>query len=219
MNVYGAGFPISRINFGNKPNESEEITSVFAECVSAAKAGRTSRVEEYTAYLKKKYGNFRAEYVTKDPETLERLGKKMRGDDVIIAPNIVEEMALDNEKAAYFEGKIDYFFDTVIPRETARCNAMGLVFEPCGVVVHEDGSVTYICGCSDSPERVAKVNAINKAKRERKAEFMELQSDIALRRAVSELSAISGGGDTRYLPDGVDWFLLNTGFLDGGDLL
>lgn len=43
----------------------------------------------------------------------------------------------------------------------------GLVFEPCGVVVHKDGTVTYICGCSDSPERVAEVNAINKAKQEK----------------------------------------------------
>ena len=37
------------------------------------------------------------------------------------------------------------------------------------MVVHEDGSVTYIGGCSDSPESVAEVNAINKAKREKEA--------------------------------------------------
>ena len=37
------------------------------------------------------------------------------------------------------------------------------------MVVHEDGSVTYIGGCGDSPERVAEVNAINKAKREKEA--------------------------------------------------
>ncbi len=44
-----------------------------------------------------------------------------------------------------------------------------LGYQPCGVVVHEDGSVTYIGGCGDSPERVAEVNAINKAKREKEA--------------------------------------------------
>lgn len=37
-------------------------------------------------------------------------------------------------------------------------------------MIHEDGTVTYIGGCSDSPERVAEVNAINKAKREKEAE-------------------------------------------------
>lgn len=51
---------------------------------------------------------------------------------------------------------------------------MGLVFEPAGVVVHKDGTVTYICGCSDSPERVAQVNAINKAKREKQAARREI---------------------------------------------
>lgn len=44
------------------------------------------------------------------------------------------------------------------------------VYEPGGVIVHENGNVTYVSGCSDSPERVTKVNAINKAKREKEAE-------------------------------------------------
>ena len=66
----------------------------------------------------------------------------MSGSDVVIAPNILEQMANDPEKAAY---------------------------EPGGVVVHEDGSATYISGCSDSPERVREVNEINKAKREKEA--------------------------------------------------
>ncbi len=52
---------------------------------------------------------------------------------------------------------------------TASFAAKGLVYEPGGVVVHEDGSVTYISGCSDSPERVREVNEINKAKREKEA--------------------------------------------------
>ena len=38
------------------------------------------------------------------------------------------------------------------------------------MVVHEDGTVTYICGCSDSPERVAEVNRINAEKAKKKAE-------------------------------------------------
>ncbi|ANU55763.1 hypothetical protein A4V00_18055 [Hungateiclostridiaceae bacterium KB18] len=38
------------------------------------------------------------------------------------------------------------------------------------MVVHEEGSVTYIIGCSDSPERVAEVNRINAEKAKKKAE-------------------------------------------------
>ncbi len=67
-----------------------------------------------------------------------------------------------------YEGKIDDFFNAT-PRLKASFAARGLDYQPCGVIVHEDGSVTYIGGCADSPERVAEVNAINKAKREKEA--------------------------------------------------
>ena len=153
-----------------------------------------SNVDTYRKYLESKYGRVTIKDVPKDQKTLEKLGKSMSGNDVVIAPNILEEMANDPEKAAYYEQKIDYFFDTIIPRETARCASMGLVFEPAGVVVHKDGTVTYICGCSDSPERVAQVNAINKAKREKRAAQREAAfergREEAVRRAQEiELSA------------------------------
>ncbi len=77
-------------------------------------------------------------------------------------------MANDSEKAAYYEGKIDDFFHAT-PMLKASFVAQGLDYQPCGVVIHEDGSVTYIGGCADSSERVAEVNAINKAKREKEA--------------------------------------------------
>lgn len=127
-----------------------------------------NQLEEYTKYLRSKYGNLTVKSVGKDKATLDRLGKSMSGNDVVIAPNILEEMACDPEKAAYYEGKIDAFFED-IPRQKTLFAARGLDYQPCGVVVHEDGSVTYIGGCADSPERVAQVNAINKAKREKQA--------------------------------------------------
>lgn len=34
--------------------------------------------------------------------------------------------------------------------------------------MHDDGSVTYVGGCSDSPERIAQVERENKAKQEKK---------------------------------------------------
>ena len=110
------------------------------------------------------------ESVGKDQASLEKAGKRMRGNDVVIAPNILEEMAGDPKKAAYYEQKIDYFFTDVIPNGTAFAASVGLTFEPCGVVVHEDGTVTYICGGGDTPERVAEVNRINAEKARKKAE-------------------------------------------------
>lgn len=127
-----------------------------------------SKVDAYAEYLRPKYRNVRIQSVGKDQNSLDRMGKSMSGNDVVIAPNILEQMASDPEKAAYYEGKIDDFFDAA-PGLKASFAAQGLDYQPCGVVIHEDGSVTYIGGCSDSPERVAEVNAIHKAKREKEA--------------------------------------------------
>ena len=132
------------------------------------RAADTSKVDAYTEYLWSKYGNVRIQSIGKDKQSLDRAGKSMNGSDVVIAPNILEQMANDPEKAVYYEGKIDDFFNAT-PRLKAQFAAQGLDYQPCGVVVHEDGSVTYIGGCGDSPERVAEVNAINKSKREKEA--------------------------------------------------
>ena len=130
--------------------------------------GSASRMEAYKDYLKQKYGNVRYESIGRDEKSLDKVAKTMSGRDVVIAPNIVEQMANDPQKAAYYEGKIDDFFEAT-PRLKASFAARGLDYQPCGVVVHEDGNVTYIGGCADSPERVAQVNAINKEKREKEA--------------------------------------------------
>ena len=141
----------------------------FADTVKQTTGSSSaSRTEAYKDYLKQKYGNVRYESIGQDQKSLDRAGKSMSGNDVVIAPNILEQMANDPEKAAYYEGKIDDFFNAT-PMLTASFAAKGLVYEPGGVVVHEDGSVTYIGGCSDSPERVREVNEINKAKREKEA--------------------------------------------------
>ena len=154
----------------------------------------TSSVDAYMEHLKKKYGRVTIESIGKDQASLEKAGKRMSGNDVVIAPNILEEMAGDAKKALYYERKIDYFFNTVIPQGNAICAARGLVFEPCGVVVHEDGTVTYICGCSDSPERVAEVNRINAEKAKKKAEQQKQYQEqaaaaAAQRRAMWERTA------------------------------
>ena len=73
----------------------------------------------------------------------------MNGNSVVIAPNILEDMANDPEKAAYYEQKIDDFFNAT-PRLKAQFAAQGLNYEPCGVVIHEDGSVLCggtVCSC------------------------------------------------------------------------
>ena len=128
-----------------------------------------TRVAEYLDHLRSKYGNVRIESIPKDQQSLEKVGRGMSGSDVIIAPNVLEKMAGEPETTAYYERKISDYFDA-IPRLDAMCAAQGLVHDPGGVVIHEDGSVTYIGGCHDSPERVAQVLAERKAKAEKRAQ-------------------------------------------------
>lgn len=169
MNFNGIGNVLNNTyQYANRTQKTTVSGTNFTESLQEAAETGAARVEAYTEYLKSKYGNVTIQSIGKDQASLDRVGKSMNGSDVIIAPNILEQMANDSEKAAYYEQKIDDFFEAT-PQLSASFAAKGLVYEPGGVVVHEDGSVTYIGGCSDSPERVAEVNAINKAKREKEA--------------------------------------------------
>ncbi|MCM1158845.1 MAG: DUF6033 family protein [Ruminococcus flavefaciens] len=143
-------------------------TDFIDQLQKTGEAADTSKVDAYTEYLKSKYGKVTIKSIGKDQASLDRAGKSMSGGEVVIAPNILEQMANDSEKAAYYEQRIDNVF-AKIPEYTAFAASQGLTFESCGVIVHEDGSVTHICGGGDSPEKVAKVAAENKAKREKEA--------------------------------------------------
>ena len=170
MSILGVNGALERIyQYANKTQKAATSGTSFAEQLQkTGEAADTSKVDAYTKYLQSKYGNVKIQSVGKDQQSLDRAGKSMSGSDVVIAPNILEQMANDPEKASYYEGKIDDFFNAT-PMLKASFAARGLDYQPCGVVVHEDGSVTYISVCADSPERVAEVNAINKAKREKEA--------------------------------------------------
>ena len=170
MSILGVNGALAGMyQYANRTQKTGTNGAGFTEQLQkTGEAADTSKVDVYTEYLRSKYGNVKIQSFGKDRQSLDRAGKSMSGNDVVIAPNILEQMSNDPEKAAYYEGKIDDFFNAT-PMLKAAFAARGLDYQPCGVVVHEDGSVTYIGGCADSPERVAEVNAINKAKREKEA--------------------------------------------------
>lgn len=145
---------------------------LFAEIIRKSGVQETDEgyasTDDYLSHLKEKYGNIRLETVGRDQESIDKAAGTMRGDDVIIAPEILDKMAKDRELAEKIEGYIDKAFAS-IPQEQAWCAARGLVYDFEGVIVHEDGTVTTICGCSDSPERVAEVEREHKEKREKEA--------------------------------------------------
>ena len=175
---------IDAYQYANKTQKSNATGKTsFADTVKqTAENSSADRTEAYKDYLKQKYGNVRYESVGRDQKSLDRVGKGMSGNDVIIAPNIVEEMANDPEKAAYYEGKIDDFFNA-IPRLKTQFAAQGLNYTPGGVVIHEDGNVTYIGGCdNDTPETRAKIKAEQEAKRGRREKYQELAAETAEKR-------------------------------------
>lgn len=200
------GFPAAARGANKNPSGSFlDIAARVNAGVSNTPAAQTETVgtDAYLKHLESKYGRVIIESVGKDQASLEKVGKRMSGSDVIIAPNILQDMASDVKTALNYEQKIDYFFNTVIPRGNAICAARGLVFEPGGVVVHEDGSVTYICGCSDSPERIAEVNRINREKAEKKAARQKLYLEqsaaaAARRRALAERAAQKAAPEKTY---------------------
>ena len=170
--------------YANKTQKGNAVEKTsFADTVKqTAESNSADRTEAYKNYLKQKYGNVRYESVGKDQESLDRAAERMCGNDVIIAPNIVEKMASDPEKASYYEGKIDDFFND-IPRKKAMSAAMGMVYEPCGVIIHEDGSVTYCSrGSNDTPETRARIKAEQEAKRGRRQRYQELAAEAAEKR-------------------------------------
>ena len=85
-------------------------------------------------------------------------------------------MATHRDKAKYYEEKIQYWFDN-IPKWKAESAAMGLTYEPCGVAIHEDGTVYYIGGGTETPERKAQIAAAQKAKREKKFKHRQEQQE------------------------------------------
>lgn len=170
---------------------------------AVSETAETSQVNAYLEHLKQKYGRVTIESVGKDQASLERAGRRMCGNDVVIAPNILKEMASDPKKAAYYEQEIDRFFTDIIPKGKAFAASIGLTFEPCGVVVHEDGTVTYICGGGDSPERVAEVNRINAEKARKRAEQRRQYQEqaaaaAAQRRSVFEHTAETAARETAF---------------------
>ena len=138
-----------------------------------------NNTDEYMDHLKDKYGVVRVESVPRDQASLDKVGGTMRsGHDVVVSPIALEKMAGDPEKAAKIEGQIDYFLSNTDKFEVEAA-AMGLTFESCGCVVHDDGTVTYICGGGDPPERIAEVERIHREKLEKEAEMRRLSAEKA----------------------------------------
>ncbi len=171
MSILGVnGALAGAYQYANRAQKTSANKASFTEQLQKTGEAGISKADAYTEYLKQKYGaGVSIQNVGKDQSSIDRIGAGTAGTgNVVIASNILEQMANDPEKAAYYEKKIQEHFDS-LPQTEAFMAAVGHKITSCGVVVHEDGTVTYYLSGEESPEKKAKVEAEQKAKQEKKA--------------------------------------------------
>lgn len=172
MSILGVnGVLAGAYQYANRTQKTTANGTSFTEQLQkTGETANTSKVDTYTEYLRQKYGaGVSVQNVGKGQGNMDRIGAGTAGTgNVVIAQNILEQMANDPEKAAYYEKKIQEHFDS-LPQTEAFMAAIGHKITSCGVVVHEDGTVTYYLSGEESPEKKAKVEAEQKAKQEKKA--------------------------------------------------
>ena len=168
-----------------KAQKKKDFGSILSSKDPAASVS-SPRAKEYAEYLKKKYGGVSVKSVGKDQRSMDNLGMGTAGmGNVVIAPNILEQMAGDPEKASYYEGKIREYFDG-LPRLQMEISAMGHEIHSSGIVIHPDGTVTHYVTGDLKPEERAKIEARIKAEDEAKAKRRRMYfiqgEEAALRR-------------------------------------
>lgn len=183
---------ISSMSAAYQYGESEETGGTQKAAAGKADFARQMQntkaegVESYTEYLRSRYGSVMIQSVDNNQKSIDTLGAGTAGTgNVVIAPNILEEMAGDPEKAAYYEGKIKNYFNSV-PRYQAELSAMGHEIHSSGIVIHPDGTVTHYTSGDLKPEVRARIEAKVKAEREekinRRKQYQELSAEAAEKR-------------------------------------
>lgn len=174
-------------------------TGFMTQLNNTANSNGATGIEEYTDYLKSRFGTgVMIKSVGKDQKSIDVLGAGTVGTgNVVIAPNILGQMAKDPRKAAYYEGKIQYYFDS-LPSLRAQMSIMGHEIHSSGIVIHPDGTVTHYVSGDLKPEEREKIEAQVKKeqeeKRVRRKKYMELSREAAERR--SELTRIQSQKQT-----------------------
>ncbi len=154
-----------------KMQKTDVGTFVFKDLLQGAgRTADTSKTELYQEYLKQRYGNVMIQSVGKDQQSMDSIGAATSGTgNVVIAPNILEQMVNDPKKAAYYEGKIQQYYAS-LPRCQAQLSLMGHEIHSSGIVIHPDGTVTHYVSGDLKPEVRARIEAQMRAEAEAKAE-------------------------------------------------
>lgn len=175
--------------YANRTQKTAANGASFTEQLQkTGESAEASKVEAYQKYLEQKYGPIMVRNVGSDQRSMDALGTGTFGmNNIAIAPNILEEMANNPEKASHYEKIIDDFFASQ-SMVKAQMAAGGFEIQSYGVVIHPDGTANYyVCG-DVSPEKKARIEAQMKAedeeKAKRKQQYREQSEKAAEKRRV-----------------------------------
>ena len=105
-------------------NQKTSVNSrSFTDSLQEVKDANISKVDAYKEHLKSKFGEITVMSVGNDQSSMDKLGAGTSGyGNVVIAPNILEQMANNPKKAAYYEKKIQDHFDSIPETELIADN-------------------------------------------------------------------------------------------------
>ena len=194
MSISNVNGIFAAYQYANRAQKTAAGQTDFTEQLrNTAESNGATRLDEYTEYLKARYGaNVMVKDVGKDQRSIDNFGASIAGyNNVVIAPNILEKMANDPEKAAYYEREIQAAFDR-FPSLQAELSAAGHVIHSYAVGIDSDGIVhTYVTGDLKPEVRAkieAKMKAEDEAKRARREKYKELSEEAAeMRRELLEI--------------------------------
>lgn len=189
MSILGVNDMLAAYQYANKAQKNNATGKTsFADTVKqTAENSSASRKEQYVEYLKQRYGaNVMVKNIGNDQRSIDNFGASIAGyNNIVIAPNILEKMANDPEKAAHYEKIIQKGLDD-LPRCKAEMSMNGFEMSSYAVSIDEKG-VGYVYVTGDLKPEVrakieAKVRAEQAAKRARRVRYQELAEEAAAER-------------------------------------
>ena len=189
MSILGVNDMLAAYQYANKAQKNNATGKTsFADTVKqTAENSSASREEQYVEYLKQRYGaNVMVKNIGNDQRSIDNFGASIAGyNNIVIAPNILEEMANNPEKAAHYEKIIQKGLDD-LPRCKAEMSMNGFEMSSYAVSIDEKG-VGYVYVTGDLKPEVrakieAKVRAEQAAKRARRVRYQELAEEAAAER-------------------------------------
>lgn len=189
MSILGVNDLLAAYQYANKAQKNNATGKTsFADTVKqTAENSSELQEEQYVEYLKQRYGaNVMVKNIGNDQRSIDNFGASIAGyNNIVIAPNILEKMANDPEKAAYYEKIIQKGLDD-IPRCKAALSMNGFEMYSYAVSIDEKGvGHVYVTGDLKPEVRAkieAKIKAEDEEKAKRKRRYQELSQEAAQKR-------------------------------------